>query len=116
IAPIGDSRRRSYRHNHLLKTALEGRKRMQNRPSQAAALTFDCYGTLIDWERGILETLRPWAHRAGAPVSDEELLARFAEAESEAEEENPGAIYSDILEDVQHRLAETIGAPATDAD
>ena len=28
-------------------------------------LTFDCYGTLIDWERGILDRVRPWFAEAG---------------------------------------------------
>jgi FMN phosphatase YigB (HAD superfamily) len=30
-----------------------------------SALTFDCYGTLIDWEAGILAALRPWAVARG---------------------------------------------------
>jgi FMN phosphatase YigB (HAD superfamily) len=29
------------------------------------ALSFDCYGTLIDWETGILDVLRPWAESVG---------------------------------------------------
>ena len=42
------------------------------------SLTFDCYGTLIDWERGILaaahEALDPALARASAHVDDERLL------------------------------------------
>src|SRR5213593_3522474 len=38
-------------------------------------LTFDCYGTLIDWETGILAVLRPWARANGLAATDEDLLA-----------------------------------------
>jgi hypothetical protein len=43
-----------------------------------SALTFDCYGTLIDWETGILAALRPWTAAHRVEVGDEELLAAFA--------------------------------------
>ena len=39
-----------------------------------AALSFDCYGTLIDWETGILGVLRPWATERGLGLDDEQLL------------------------------------------
>jgi 2-haloacid dehalogenase len=71
------------------------------------ALTFDCYGTLIDWETGILAGLRPVieAHRGGAaqaspgdadPPSDETMLEAFArhEAAIEAGRYQP---YRDVL-------------------
>ena len=45
-------------------------------------LTFDCYGTLIDWETGIVAALRDVA---SWPVADDELLERFAQHEAEAE-------------------------------
>jgi len=48
-------------------------------------LTFDCYGTLIDWESGLLATLRPILRGHGAMATDEELLALHAELESAAE-------------------------------
>jgi 2-haloacid dehalogenase len=60
-------------------------------------LTFDCYGTLIDWETGILAVLRPWLTRAGISVSDAEILGAFGETESQAEHEMPTAIYPDVL-------------------
>ena len=37
-------------------------------------LTFDCYGTLIDWETGILNELKPWAARHGLTLDDDTLL------------------------------------------
>ena len=75
-----------------------------------SALTFDCYGTLIDWETGILAALRPWtaAHRVEA--DDEELLAAFGRAESRREAADPTAPYPRILAGVLEDLAEALGA------
>ena len=47
------------------------------------ALTFDCYGTLIDWESGIASALRPVMRAHGVDVSDAELLGLYAEIERE---------------------------------
>jgi 2-haloacid dehalogenase len=60
------------------------------------ALTFDCYGTLIDWETGILAGLRAALARHGPEVGDEELLERFATAEA-ALEVGPYLRYREIL-------------------
>ncbi len=45
------------------------------------ALTFDCYGTLIDWESGIASALRPVVRVHGVDVSDAELMELYAEVE-----------------------------------
>ncbi len=76
---------------------------------EARALTFDCYGTLIDWERGILDVLRPWAERVALDVDDDVLLAAFAEAESATERRTPGALYSEILREVHADVARALG-------
>jgi 2-haloacid dehalogenase len=68
-------------------------------------LTFDCYGTLIDWERGILNQLKPWAASHGVEVSDDALLEAFGDAESRCERETPTRLYPQILENVLERLA-----------
>ena len=68
-------------------------------------LTFDCYGTLIDWEQGILAELRPWAETHGITAADETLLEAFGEAEARCEQETPGHLYPQILEAVLERLA-----------
>jgi len=72
-------------------------------------LTFDCYGTLIDWETGILGVLRPWATRAGITADDTQLLAAFGEAESAAQRATPGAIYPEILRDTHARMSAHFG-------
>jgi len=80
------------------------------------ALTFDCYGTLIDWETGILEVLRGWAERRGIAVSDEELLRAFAREESEMERVMAGVPYRDILRAVMNQIAHDFGADAYPED
>jgi 2-haloacid dehalogenase len=60
------------------------------------ALTFDCYGTLIDWETGILAGLRTGLARHRIEVGDDELLERFAAAEA-ALEAGPYRRYREIL-------------------
>lgn len=77
------------------------------------ALTFDCYGTLIDWERGILEHIRPIlaAHGVADP-GDDALLERFAEEESAVE---AGAFvpYREVLRRVAARLGAGLGFAPT---
>jgi 2-haloacid dehalogenase len=74
-----------------------------------SALTFDCYGTLIDWEAGILAALRPWAAARRVRAGDEELLAGFAQAESRREAAEPTTPYPRILAGVLEDLAEAFG-------
>ena len=49
------------------------------------ALTFDCYGTLIDWESGIFSALKPILSAHGKNISDAELLELYAGFEASAE-------------------------------
>ncbi len=78
-------------------------------------LTFDCYGTLVDWESGILGVLRPWAARSGITADDAQLLAAFGEAESAAEHARPGALYPEILRAAHAGIALSLGVKADDA-
>jgi 2-haloalkanoic acid dehalogenase type II len=71
-----------------------------------STLTFDCYGTLIDWERGILAELRPWADRNGRKdLDDNTLLEAFGTTEAACEAETPSKRYPEILSEVHRRLA-----------
>jgi hypothetical protein len=56
------------------------------------ALSFDCYGTLIDWETGIAAVLSPWAREQGLDLTDEELLLAYADNEASVEREAPSAL------------------------
>ena len=49
--------------------------------SQFEYISFDCYGTLIDWESGILGYLRPLLHRKNLQVTDDEILNLYSEFE-----------------------------------
>ena len=74
-------------------------------------LTFDCYGTLIDWEAGLLEAVR--RHLPGAPSGDDAVLETFGRFESEEEANHPGLVYPEILQRVHGRLANEWGLEAT---
>ena len=66
------------------------------------AITFDCYGTLIDWEQGILNALQPVLAPRGIDASEDELLERYArhEAALEAGDYLP---YREILRELAAR-------------
>lgn len=49
-------------------------------------LTFDCFGTLIDWETGILDAVRPVLDRHEVQVGDDELLELYARTEAKHEQ------------------------------
>jgi 2-haloacid dehalogenase len=70
-------------------------------------MSFDCYGTLIDWESGILTALRPLLARTG-PRDD--ALPDFARAEAAQQAETPAMPYAQLLVVVHDRLARSWGA------
>lgn len=76
-------------------------------------LSFDCYGTLIDWETGILAVLRPWLDQNGIKAPNDQVLEIYGELEFEAEEANPGALYPKILEKVHQALGEHFSIPSS---
>ena len=80
-------------------------------------LTFDCYGTLIDWESGIHTALLPLIARSGKAMTRDAALENFARRESAQEHDTPDMIYSDLLAHVHARLAAEWGvAPDPAAD
>ncbi len=74
-----------------------------------STLTFDCYGTLIDWESGILAALKPWAEKQGLEADDDTLLECFGRHESRIEQANPTMLYPDILRQTQRAIGEDFG-------
>lgn len=77
------------------------------------ALTFDCYGTLIDWESGMVEGLAPLIGKLDREVSRDEILEAHARHESSQQAYTPGKRYQDLLPIVYRRLAEEWGVPVT---
>jgi 2-haloacid dehalogenase len=69
------------------------------------ALTFDCYGTLIDWESGLYAALQPLLQKGGVTLKRDEVLAAFARHEMAQEAATPQMIYSELLAEVHRRLA-----------
>lgn len=86
-------------------------------PENYRTLSFDCYGTLIDWENGILGFLQPLLDSYDVHVIDEWILEFFSEREPE--EQAKGGRYRDVLARVLSsfgtRLAFTPGADALDS-
>lgn len=74
--------------------------------------TFDCYGTLVDWNGGIrTELARLW------PEADaDRLLDRYHELEPEVEHEQPALAYRDVLAETLRRLATAEGLDLPDAE
>lgn len=73
------------------------------------ALTFDCYGTLVDWESGITEALRPLTDRVNTALSRDAILEAHARHESKQQSYTPSKKYCDLLAIVYKRLAEEWG-------
>jgi 2-haloacid dehalogenase len=80
------------------------------------ALSFDCYGTLIDWETGILNALQPWAAWRGLDRPSGDLLELYGQHESVVEADRPTMPYPEVLAEVLRRLATSLALEATDAE
>jgi 2-haloalkanoic acid dehalogenase type II len=79
-------------------------------------LTFDCYGTLIDWETGILAGLRPLLDRLNGGIDDTAALEAFARQESALQAEQPGLNYRKLLAAAHRGLAAEWGEADSDAE
>jgi 2-haloacid dehalogenase len=75
--------------------------------NQFEVLSFDCYGTLIDWESGILPVLKHLLSNREIDFSDERTLEMFAEFESELEKEHNKYIkYREVLQQVVQKIGQ----------
>src|SRR4249919_368761 len=73
------------------------------------ALSFDCYGTLIDWEQGIADELGPWAAGHGIDASRDELVEVFARFETEVQHDDAAMLYPGVLGATLARIASHYG-------
>jgi 2-haloacid dehalogenase len=73
------------------------------------ALTFDCYGTLIDWETGLWNALQPLISAGQLKIGREEALNVFSRLETEQEVETPSLRYSALLSVIHARMAKKWG-------
>ncbi|KAI1627881.1 S-2-haloacid dehalogenase [Exophiala viscosa] len=92
--------------------------------TQAKALFFDIYATLIDWEAGIYPQLLRLSQKAESasdrldemPESRTKLLRAFAKHDKAVGHENPTLAYSQILEEIYARMASELGAKLSKED
>lgn len=75
-------------------------------------LSFDVYGTLIDWERGLIAAMQP-ALRAGnkTDIDQKEILKTYHDIAAPHQAANPGQIYSDSLAAVHPPICKALGLP-----
>ena len=78
-------------------------------------LTFDCYGTMIDWETGIFSALRPILAAHKKSIADSALLQMYSELEASAEQ-GEFLRYRDVLQSVVRGFGEHLEFVPTDAE
>ncbi len=88
---------------------------MAARLTDYKALTFDCYGTLIDWETGIWDALQPLIMaNPGCDVSRRRALEAYAKIEHELETTTPSMLYTELLLRLHGTLAAELGLESSD--
>ena len=93
---------------------------MNKKITDFEVLTFDCYGTMIDWESGIWDALQPliWKNKRD-DMTREQTLRAFARIETAQEINTPDMVYSDLLAHVHCDIAkefEITSNPGLDRD
>src|SRR5580700_5661775 len=83
--------------------------------TRVKVLTFDCYGTMIDWETGIFSALRPILAAHGKTITDSALLELYSEVEASAEK-GEFLRYRDVLQSVVRGFGERLGFLPADAE
>ena len=83
-------------------------------PEAFDVITLDCYGTLIDWQGGIVDYLQPVLERHDAHVTDEFILEFFSATEPVLQRE--GGKYEDILRGILDRLGKRLAFVPTPAE
>jgi 2-haloacid dehalogenase len=81
---------------------------------QFTALSFDCYGTLIDWETGLLDAVRPLLRSHRQDLNDRQILDIYSELEPKAQ--NPYRRYRQVLANVARGFGERLGFPVSEAE
>jgi 2-haloalkanoic acid dehalogenase type II len=79
-------------------------------------LSFDTYGTLIDWESGIYNGLGALLDKLPIKLERDEVLELFAAHEISRQRENPGQVYSSLLSDVARSMAQKWQIRISDAE
>jgi 2-haloalkanoic acid dehalogenase type II len=80
------------------------------------AVTFDVYGTLIDWEPAIVDFWRRWAGRNGVAAPGQDLLMAFDTARAQIQKERPAHLYPEVLRRCFDRVSAAFGVAADAAE
>jgi 2-haloacid dehalogenase len=86
-------------------------KSMMLKLSNFDAITFDVYGTLIDWEPSIIAFLRRWADQNSVSSTGEDLIMAFDRARAEIQKERPAHLYPEVLRRCFNRISAEFGVP-----
>lgn len=78
-------------------------------------LSFDVYGTLIDWEKGILDGLKPLYERADGKIEEQLVLDLYHELEAAQQSRTPDMPYTQVLAEIYPQLATRLGLEAPTA-
>lgn len=82
---------------------------------QFDALTFDCYGTLIDWAFGISTALQPLLHSYGVDIEDDRLFELYGQFERDVES-GDYVTYREVLRRVVRRFGTHFDFTPTNAE
>ncbi len=89
---------------------------MTKKLTDYSALTFDCYGTMIDWESGIWDALQPLISANNRDdITREVGLNAFARIETAQELATPAMLYPELLSNVHKTIADEFGMQSSDA-
>jgi 2-haloalkanoic acid dehalogenase type II len=89
------------------------RRNARIRLTDFKALSFDCYGTLIDWESGMVAALAGLTSRVQPALTRDQILEAHARHESEQQRVTPGKLYRELLAIVYKRLGEEWRVPVS---
>jgi len=73
------------------------------------ALTFDCYGTLIDWETGIATLIRPWLEADGRSIPPDLVITAFALTQAKHQQTRPTLPYPEVMRRAWRDIEGTFG-------
>jgi 2-haloacid dehalogenase/putative hydrolase of the HAD superfamily len=73
------------------------------------ALSFDCYGTLIDWETGIEALVKPWLAAMNSPIPVDLVLSSFALMQAKHQQVRPALLYTEVMRRTWHDIEGQFG-------
>src|SRR5688572_31478005 len=83
-------------------------RRLVPLPKEIRFVTFDCYGTLIDWENGVHDAFQKEADRDGFTIKQDELIPRFIEIQHKIQS-GSYELYAEVLRRTAVQVAEELG-------